>query len=250
MPILIFILLHWFLSLFCQTFFLHRYAAHRMFKMSKFWERFFYLFTFCMQGASHLNPRAYAIMHRMHHAYSDTEEDPHSPHHNNLWKMFINMWTIYGSYVRGKAVTDPKFVQGVPEWKAFDEFTDSYLLRILWGVLYSCYYFYFINDLWMLMFLPLHYLMGPIHGAIVNWCGHKYGYRNFKNDDESRNTLVWDFLMMGELYQNNHHHFPNRLNFAYRWFEIDPVYPIIKFLEFVHVIEVKAPQPHAQPQPA
>ena len=81
MTIPIFFILHWFLSLFSQTFFLHRYAAHKMFTMNKFWERFFYLFTFITQGSSFLNPRAYAVMHRMHHAYSDTEKDPHSPHY-------------------------------------------------------------------------------------------------------------------------------------------------------------------------
>src|SRR3984957_3299867 len=80
MVIILFFLAHWFLSLFSQTFFLHRYSSHKMFKMNKFWERFFYTFTFVSQGASFLNPRAYAILHRMHHAYSDTEKAPHSPH--------------------------------------------------------------------------------------------------------------------------------------------------------------------------
>ena len=45
MAIAVFFLGHWFLSLFSQTFFLHRYVAHKMFTMSKFWERFFYIFT-------------------------------------------------------------------------------------------------------------------------------------------------------------------------------------------------------------
>ena len=27
--------------------------------------------------------------------------------------------------------------------------------------------------------------------------------------------------MMGELYQNNHHYKPNKLNFAVKWFEYD-----------------------------
>ena len=45
MAILIFLLLHWYLSLFGQTFYLHRYAAHKMFTMSPFWEKFWYLFT-------------------------------------------------------------------------------------------------------------------------------------------------------------------------------------------------------------
>ncbi|CAA9301254.1 MAG: Fatty acid desaturase; Delta-9 fatty acid desaturase, partial [uncultured Cytophagales bacterium] len=35
--IIAFFIAHWYLSLFCQTFFLHRYSAHKMFTMNKFW---------------------------------------------------------------------------------------------------------------------------------------------------------------------------------------------------------------------
>jgi stearoyl-CoA desaturase (delta-9 desaturase) len=42
--------------------FLHRYSAHKMFIMSKPWERFFYLLTYLSQGSSYLSPRAYAIL--------------------------------------------------------------------------------------------------------------------------------------------------------------------------------------------
>lgn len=41
MSILAFFLAHWYLSLFAQTFFLHRYAAHQMFTMNKTWEKTF-----------------------------------------------------------------------------------------------------------------------------------------------------------------------------------------------------------------
>jgi len=58
--------------------------------------------------------------------------------------------------------------------------------------------------------------MGPVHGAIVNWCGHKYGYKNFDNGDASRNSLPFDFLTGGELFQNNHHKFAMSPNFAVR----------------------------------
>jgi stearoyl-CoA desaturase (delta-9 desaturase) len=237
MAIILFLISHWFLSLFCQTFFLHRYAAHRMFIMSKFWERFFYVLTFVTQGSSFLNPRAYGIMHRQHHAFSDTDEDPHSPHfHPTVFQMMWTTKVTYRGLLHRAIEANPKFEQNLPEWNGFDWFTNLWVVRILWGVLYTCFYFYFMTELWILVLLPIHYIMGPIHGAIVNWCGHKYGYTNFDNGDRSKNTLVWDLLLMGELYQNNHHRFPNRQNFAFRWFEFDPAYPIIKILNFLRII--------------
>ena len=81
--------------------------------------------------------------------------------------------------------------------------------------------------------------MGPIHGFIVNWFGHKHGYRNFKMlHDNSRNTLFVDFLMMGELYQNNHHKHPSNINFAYRWFEFDFGFLLIKILDKIRIINI------------
>ena len=88
-----------------------------------------------------------------------------------------------------------------------------------------------------MLLLPIHWLMGPIHGAIVNWFGHKLGYRNFATPDKSRNTLVWDALTMGELFQNNHHRAPLRTNFAARWFEIDPTYLIIVGLRILGIVK-------------
>ena len=57
-----FFALHWCLSVFCQTFYLHRYGAHRMFTMSKPVERFFHLLTAVTQGSSFLLPGGYAIL--------------------------------------------------------------------------------------------------------------------------------------------------------------------------------------------
>src|SRR5580692_1882097 len=77
--IFLLLVLHWQLSVFFQSFFLHRYGAHRQFTMSKGWERVFHFLAWFVGCSSFLNPRAYAVMHRMHHAYSDTPMDPHSP---------------------------------------------------------------------------------------------------------------------------------------------------------------------------
>ena len=102
------------------------------------------------------------------------------------------------------------------------------------------FYINFATAWWMYLFLPIHFLIGPIQGAIVNWAGHKYGYRNFPGEkDHSKNTLFIDFLMLGELFQNNHHKLPNRANFAVKWYEFDPTYPIVKLLHATGIIKLR-----------
>lgn len=240
MPILIFFISHWFISLFSQTFFLHRYSSHKMFKMNPFWEKFFYLLSFLSQGSSFLNPRAYAIMHRMHHTYSDTEKDPHSPHFfKDVWSMMWVTKKIYKDFVMHRQKPEKAFDGNYPTWNFIDKIGDNWRVRVLFGVLYTLFYIQFATHWSMYLLLPIHYLMGPIHGAIVNWCGHKYGYSNHENGDKSRNTLPLDFLMLGELFQNNHHKSANRANFAQKWFEFDPTYPIIKVFSWVGIIKMQ-----------
>ena len=87
--------------------------------------------------------------------------------------------------------------------------------------------------------MPVHFLMGPIHGSIVNWFGHWSGYRNFQTADESRNSLFIDVLTCGELYQNNHHRFPGDPNFAKRWFELDFSYPAIRCFARLGILQLR-----------
>src|SRR5580693_9577789 len=101
--ILAFFVIHWQSSVFFQSFFLHRYGAHRMYSMSKGWERFFDLATYVAQGASFLSPRGYGILHRMHHAYSDTERDPHSPlNYGNVVTMMLATKKAYDGFAYGR----------------------------------------------------------------------------------------------------------------------------------------------------
>lgn len=241
MEVLIFFFIHWFGSLFFQTFFLHRYASHSMFTMSKRWERFFYLLTYVFQGSSFLNPRAYSIMHRMHHAFSDTERDPHSPKYfSSVFSLMINTKNVYLDLLNNKIQPGENFAKNVISWANFDKFTDRWAHRIIWGAAYTGFYVYFATEIWMFALLPIHFLMGPIHGAIVNWSGHKYGYKNYKDtNDDSKNTLFIDFLTLGELFQNNHHKYPSRANFATRFFEFDPTYPLIKLMHWLGIIKLK-----------
>jgi stearoyl-CoA desaturase (delta-9 desaturase) len=213
-----------------------------MFTTNKFFERTFHVMTFICQGSSFLNPRAYAIMHREHHAYSDTEKDPHSPHF--FTDVVQMMWhTVLSFREHEKQLKEPeaRFKGNYPEWRLLDYYGSTLVSRIIFGLLYVAFYVAFATHWWMFLLLPIHFMMGPIHGAIVNWCGHKYGYANFDNNDKSKNTTPFDFLMLGELFQNNHHKHPNSANFAKRWFEIDPVYPVMKVLHWARIIRLRKP---------
>lgn len=208
--------------------------------MEPFWERFFYLILLISQGSSFLNPRAYAILHRMHHAYSDTEKDPHSPHFfKDVFGMMIATKNMYMNYLHFKIQPEPAFQGNYPEWPLVDRIGNSWLWRIACGLFYIDFYIAFASHWWLFILLPVHFLMGPLHGAIVNWCGHKYGYSNHDNEDHSKNSLPWDFLLMGELFQNNHHKKPNSPNFASKWWEFDPTYPVMKALHWMKIIKIR-----------
>ena len=242
--ILGFFFLHWFGSAFSQTFFLHRYASHGMFSMNRFWERVFYGLTFLSQGSSFLNPRAYAILHRMHHAYSDTEKDPHSPHFfRDVIQMMLQTKRIYQDLLhrRGHYPHAARFDRNYPEWPLLDRIGDSWAVRVFWGFGYAVVHLLFAPSWWLFLLLPVHFLMGPVHGAVVNWCGHKYGYRNYKLGDHSRNSSPWDILLLGELFQNNHHHDPLAVKFARRWWEFDLTYPLIRLLGALRIITLTKP---------
>lgn len=240
MAILIFFVAHWYLSLFSQTFFHHRYSAHNMFQMSRFWERFFYFFSFITQGASYLSPYSYGILHRMHHAHADTELDPHSPKYDrNLFSMMWRTKVIYSDIFSGKTEVSEAYKKGLPAWFSLDKFADSYVTRSLWVVAYVVFYAFFATQWWMYLLLPLHFIMGPLHGAIINWFAHKYGYVNYETTDTSKNLLPVDLLMLGEGYHNNHHKYQKSPNFGKRWFEFDPVYPAIVLFKKLGIIQMR-----------
>lgn len=271
--------IHWYFSLFGQTFFHHRYWSHAMFTMSKRWERFFHLFTYVVQGSSYLSPRTYAVMHRLHHHHSDTEQDPHSPKYfKTILSLMWNMKQRYAFLLRydpalsedeknslAERILSPKgrvwfnkltrldseFLQDLPNKSKWDQAGDSYISRVAWGVLYAIPYYFiatylFNNGLgaywWVLLVYPLHFFMGPIQGTIVNWFGHwRWGYQNFNNKDDSKNFVLWaDIFLLGELFQNNHHHNAKKANFAAKKSEWDPLYPVLLLLDKFRIIKLHA----------
>lgn len=239
--IIIVFIAHWYLSLFSQTFFQHRYAAHRAFTMTKGWERFFYVFAYITQGSSYMSPRVYGIMHRIHHAYTDTELDPHSPSYDkNLFSMMLRTSKTYVAIMYGRMQVEERFTKNVPEWGWFDRWGNTWWSRILWSGIYVWFYAVFAPNPWWYLLIPIHIAMGPVHGMVINWFAHKYGHVNFETDNTSKNLFKVDLLMLGEGYHNNHHKFPSRSNFASRRGEIDVCYPIIAALNKAGVIRINS----------
>ena len=239
--VIVFFVAHWYLSLFSQTFFHHRYAAHCAFSMSQNWEKFFFVFAYITLGSSYMSPKAYAIMHRMHHAYTDTDKDPHSPSYDrNPIAMLRRTRKIYLDILENRTSVEPRFTKNLPEWNRFESWANLGLLRLVWVALYTYLYIVLAPSFWFLLLLPLHFVMGPVHGLIINWFAHKYGHVNFKANNTSRNLFKIDWLMMGEGYHNNHHIYPTKSNFAMKKGEFDFCYPVIQLLEKIKVIRYHA----------
>ncbi len=233
----------WYAALFFQTFFQHRYAAHRAFEMNRSWERLFFVLTYVAQGPSYMSPATYAIMHRMHHAYADTEQDPHSPSHcKNIVALMWRAHMIYQAIYDKTIIVDRKFTKDLPEWKRFEVWCHSILSRVLWLVAYVLFFLQFASSAWLYLILPVMVAMGPLQGVIINWFAHTFGYINFKQKNSSRNLFWLDLIMLGESYHNNHHKSPSRANFGRRWHEIDPVFIFIRFLHSIRVVRIIKPQ--------
>lgn len=259
MIILAFLFTHWYLSLFFQTMIQHRYAAHNMFSMTKAWEKTFIFLAYIVQGSSYLSPRAYGIMHRMHHAYADTEKDVHSPSHIIDTKkpfsrslgfvlMMAETARIYDridkgfkkftvNIVKKREINIPEsMTKNLPNYPKFDHWAQSLPSRLGWGALYVFFYFIFAQSWYLFLLLPIHFLLGPIHGLIINWFAHRSGYRNYKTKDTSVNLPI---PMLGENLHNNHHGEPGNANFARKWWEIDLTFQALKFFNWINIIQFR-----------
>lgn len=243
--LLIVFVLHWYLSLFTQTFFLHRYSAHAMFSMSRRWEKVWFVLTRLFQWSSYMSPYAYGALHRMHHAFADTDRDPHSPMFSkNIISMMHKTLKEYRAVLHHKVSLEAHFIKKLPQRHSFDKFAHSRWSRIARWFFYLIGLSLIIYFAWLptwvyallVILVPLHFLMGPIHGAIVNRFAHKIWYRNFKQRNTSTNLMPIDVLMLGEWLHNNHHGNPTRANFATKLREFDPVYPIILCMKWLGII--------------
>ena len=115
MIIPIFFVAHWYASFFLQSFFHHRYAAHNHLVMSPLSEKFFFISCFLVHGSSYMSPYVYAIMHRLHHLNTDTEDDPHSPQNEpKFFNLMLLTRNNYQKYFKSKIPVDENIKKHLP----------------------------------------------------------------------------------------------------------------------------------------
>jgi stearoyl-CoA desaturase (delta-9 desaturase) len=205
----------------------HRLLTHRAFATYPWMER-----TFAVMGSLSLQGSVmdWVADHRKHHAHTDQEGDPHSPHvgHGSglagLWHAHVGWlletqgqadWKRYAA----ELYEDPAMRKIgrrfpllavlsllIPTLAGFavHGFTlDGALRGLVWGGLVRIFFVHHIT--WS-----------------VNSVCHFFGSRRFDIEDRSTNVGWLAVLSLGESWHHNHHAFPRSAYHGLRWWEIDP----------------------------
>lgn len=191
----------------------HRLMTHRGFKAPRWLERTLGVFgTLAVQSG----PITWVTTHRLHHAHTDTDQDPHSPRHGTYWSRmgWIFRGTAQNSSVATKNRYSPDLMRD-PFLVALDKYywvptviVAAALLAIggptmvLWGIF-------------------LKTVMGWHFTWLVNSATHLWGTRRFETRDDSRNNGLIAAVTWGEGWHNNHHAYPRSAKHGLRWYEID-----------------------------
>ncbi len=221
------------------TVFYHRALAHRSVKMHPWLERFVVRTGSWVTG---LDPKAWICMHRMHHLYSDTPQDPHSPVGSGIWAVLPNQLHSYERTLTGLICGKKKYTSVVSDiafpvtWSNRNQLW--YLPYVIHAVVAIAIGFTF--SAWLLAACYWVGIMShPVQGWMVNALAHQYGYRNFETPDNSRNNSAVAWLVFGEGYQNNHHHQPNSPKFSHRASEVDLGYGVCRIMSAFGLLRLK-----------
>jgi len=191
------------------TVFYHRALAHRAVSLRPGTLRFVLLTGNWVTG---LDPKAWACMHRMHHAFSDGPHDPHSPAQAGVLGVLVAQLRAYERTLYALLGRHPDYLRHVRDL----DFPVHWL-----GLAYG-----------------VGLMSHPLEGWVINSLGHAVGPRNFDTPDNSRNPWLAALLIYGEGLQNNHHRYPASARFAYRWWEPDLGFALCRLLEALGVLTI------------
>lgn len=194
---------------------LHRYFSHRSYSVNKFWHIFLCISS-CL--ACFGSPAGYSIIHRAHHAHTDTDKDPHSPKTLDLRAVLFFRWNLdHLSMWDGiKDLRDP-----------WIKFTHNYYVMIINVYLIILFFI----DPMLILCSNVGVVSALLAMGYINTVCHSGGaftYKNHKTKDSSLNSYLAIFI--GE-WHNNHHAKPRKWNQREKWWEIDYAAQFIRIIK-------------------
>jgi stearoyl-CoA desaturase (Delta-9 desaturase) len=233
----------------------HRLLTHRAFATYPWLER-----TFAVMGSLSVQGSVmdWVADHRKHHAHTDVEGDPHSPHVGH-GSGLAGLWHAHTGWLME--------TQGQADWRKYarDLYDDPAMRSIGRSFPLLAFVSLAAPTLagWALHDFTLSgALQGLIWGGLVriflvhhvtwsvNSVCHFFGTRRFEVDDRSTNVAWLSLLSLGESWHHNHHAFPRSATHGLRRWEVDPSAWIIGGLERVglawNVIRISPERQHAK----
>jgi stearoyl-CoA desaturase (Delta-9 desaturase) len=216
----------------------HRLLTHRAFATYPRVERIFaVLGSLSVQGSV----MDWVADHRKHHANTDREGDPHSPHVGH-GSGLAGLWHAHVGWLME--------TQGQADWKRYapELYEDPAMRRIgrrfpllvLVSLLVPTVAGFVLHG-----FTVDGALRGLVWGGLVriflvhhvtwsvNSVCHFFGSRRFDVDDHSTNVGWLALFSLGESWHHNHHAFPRSAYHGLRWWELDPSGLIISGMQRV-----------------
>lgn len=223
----------------------HRLLTHRSFKTPKWFEYFVTILgALAWQGG----PIQWVGVHRLHHAESDMEQDPHSPKHGFTWSHMV--WCMLRNPVNRDARNACKDLLRDPVLRFIDKYfyVPQFLLA---GAFYGLGYLaggHALAMSWLLWGVAIR-IVFVYHGTwFVNSASHTWGYRNYKTTDGSTNLWWVAFMAYGEGWHNNHHAYQTSARHGLRWWEFDLTWQVIKVLSLLGLArDIRLPTPEQMP---
>jgi stearoyl-CoA desaturase (delta-9 desaturase) len=189
-----------------------------------------------------MTTKTWTAIHRKHHAFVDTAEDPHSPQTRGLYKVLLEGAELY-RLEGANPETLRKFGHGTPnDWLERNLFASHDRVGVFTMMAINLILFGPIGlTIWAVQMAWI-----PIFAAgIINGVGHWRGYRNFETADASTNITPLGILIGGEELHNNHHAFASSARFSSKPWEFDIGWLYIRVLAALGLAKVKklAPVP-------
>ena len=201
----------------------HRLLTHRSFKAPKWLE-----YTLTVFGTMSLQnePYKWVATHRIHHAFTETEKDPHSTRPGFIWAHIG--WIFWGTAQDHDAATFKKYVPDLLKDK-FHVFIAKYYYV---PIIVSAFILFAIGG-WSMVFwgVFVRVVFGWHTTWFVNSLSHLFGKRRFETTDDSTNNWFVAILTFGEGWHNNHHAFPASARHGFKWYEFDMNWIAIRIFE-------------------